>query len=111
MLGSELQTVMGHEKGARLKITSDGSIEVLERLEGNVLRARLAPGWTWVLVVTVGSEGSHRGFLLAPGEEEQQVAFGRFAVRGAFTFAKKANSRRAVEELVRATAERAAVNA
>lgn len=88
---SALEIVMGHAKGARLKVKADVPIEGTERVGGNVVKARLEK-WRRLLVMTVGEGGSKRLFVLEPARDVDEITFGPFSVRGGFVVREKINN-------------------
>lgn len=96
LLPDPLDVVMGHEKGASLKIKP--SLPEAERIAGNRLRGTL-PKWKRVVVMTTGDGGSRRAFVLEPGPEENELTHGPFSVKGRFVVRDTINSSKRAGEV------------
>jgi len=97
-LGGPLEIVMGHTKGASLKVKCNEPIEPMGRLDGNVLRGRLRR-WKRVVVMTTGEGGTKRAFVLDRGDADNAIEHGPFSVRGRFVIKEKANSSKSAEQV------------
>lgn len=93
-----LELVLGHTKGASLKVRGAEDVETIERVSGNIVRGRLNR-WKRVIVMTTGDAGKRRAFVLEPGADENEITHGPFKVRGRFTIAEKINSAKRADEV------------
>lgn len=84
-----LEIVMGHRKGASLRVRAASPLETIERVEENMLRATLTT-WRRVVVRTTGQHGA-RAFVLVPGDTVQTLAHGPFSIVGRFDLSEKIN--------------------
>ena len=98
---SPLDICMGSKDGASFSVRTATSIEITNR-QDNVLVGRL-PSWSRVLVRTMGVGGSSRVWVLEPGPDESEIAFGAFHLRGRFKIADKSNNERRVEKIWKRT--------
>ena len=96
-----LEICMGSEGGASFNVRAATPIEITERRE-DVLIGKLAK-WSRVLVRTIGVGGSKRVWVIDPGPEQNEIAFGDFHVRGRFTIADNSNNPRKVDEIWKRT--------
>lgn len=96
-----LDVSMGNKSGASFSVRCAQPVAHVER-DGTVLRGRI-PQWKRVLVKTTGVGGSVRLWILAPGPEANEIAFGEFYVRGRFAIADHSNNPRKVAELWKRT--------
>ena len=98
---SPLDVCMGSKGGASFSVRTATPIAISERSEG-VLVGKLAQ-WSRVLVCTTGVGGSQRVWIIEPGPEQNEIAFGDFHVRGRFTIADGSNNPRKVAEIWKRT--------
>jgi hypothetical protein len=99
--GGPLEICMGSKEGASFNVRSATPVAVTERRE-TVLVGKLAK-WARVLVKSTGIGGSTRLWILEPGDDDNEIAFGEFHVRGRFKVADKSNNPRKVEQLWKRT--------
>ncbi len=92
---------MGHKDGASLSVRCARPVSNLER-DGDTLRGTVQT-WQRVIVKTSGVGGSVRVWILAPGSEANEIAFGNFYVRGRFSIVDQSNNVRKVAELWKRT--------
>jgi hypothetical protein len=97
-LRRQLDIVLGHKKGATLKVRAAVPLTRVVRIAGNVLAARLED-WDRVVVLTTGSGGSRRAFVLERGDLEAEIEHGPFHVRGRFVIVDRANGGPRVDSL------------
>lgn len=96
-----LDICMGSKEGASFNVRAATPIDITDRRE-NVLVGKLAK-WSRVLVRTVGVGGSKRVWVIDPGPEENEIAFGDFHVRGRFVIADQSNNPRKADEIWKRT--------
>lgn len=88
---------IGHDPtsntSVRLWTDWDGDLSDREKLEGETHRK-----WTHAALLTAGAGGKLRLFNLTPAEEENEITFGDFYVRGHFEVTQKVNAPKAARE-------------
>jgi len=98
---SPLEICMGTREGASFNVRAATPVEIVERLEG-VLVGKLAK-WNRVLVRTTGVGGSKRVWVIEPGPDQNEIAFGGFHVRGRFAIADQSNNPSKVDQIWKKT--------
>jgi hypothetical protein len=96
-----LDVCMGSKEGASFNVRAASPIAIVERRDG-VLVGKLAK-WARVLVRSIGVGGSSRVWIIEPGPDQNEIAFGEFHVRGRFAITDKSNNARKVEQLWKKT--------
>ncbi len=77
-----------------------GDLEGKTKIDANTVGGRV-PEWRRIAVLSGGKE-KYRLFILEPGDEENEIVFGEFSVRGRFKIAEKINNAREASEMFKA---------
>jgi hypothetical protein len=89
-IGRPLVMQLGHERGTAFMVKHPGELEERTRVERNIIAGRVSL-WRRLGVLSGGGD-AYRFFVLAPGDADQELAFGSFFVRGPFRVALKTNN-------------------
>jgi hypothetical protein len=103
-VGGPLEVRMGNANGKSFRVKYPGNLEGETRIDHHVIGGRI-PTWRRVAVIT-GGEGKHRLQILEPADEDNELVFAGFSVRGRFRVVEKVNNAREAREMF--TAFRAA---
>ena len=92
---------MGSREGASFSVRTATPIAITDRRE-KVLAGKLGK-WGRVLVKSIGVGGTPRLWVIEPGPDANEIAFGEFHVRGRFKIADSSNNERKVDEIWKRT--------
>lgn len=92
-----LRVRVGSAGGKRLRVKCIGELERSGQPDEGILEGVFPGGWTRVGVRT-GREDRDRFFELEPAEEENEIAWGPFYVRGRFREVRRENGARRARE-------------
>lgn len=95
--GHELDIVLGHAPGQSLRVRAATGVDTVERVEGNIVRGRVAK-WERVVVLTTRGQNK-RAFVIEPADEDGDITHGPFHVRGRFRVVERANASKKAGEL------------